>query len=170
MSLEENGDGEFEEFKTPDDVKKDLMICLKEELRSKFKSHDIPRNEKGYFTMEFLVDMHALIYKYKMAGHDMIGDAYFKERINILKLAEAEAVSADTAKSNELMQMYQQKLKNSDHRQLDYVDDLTNNIFDYFNIITKEYYLNIDRVQTDTDYTDMLKDAYKKIDEDEKKE
>jgi hypothetical protein len=106
----------------------------------------VPRNEKGQFTMEFLVDMHSLIYKYKLAGHDMIGDAFFKERIQILKEAEAAAVGSNTDGSNKLMELYQQKLKGSDHRQLDYVDDITTNIFDYFNIITKEYNLNIDRI------------------------
>lgn len=50
------------------------------------------------------------------------------------------------------------------------MDDITNTIFDYFNIITKEYYLNIDRVQKDTEYTEMLTDSYKKIDEDDIKE
>ena len=119
--------------------------------------------------MEFLVDMHSLIYKYKLAGHDMIGDAYFKERINILKEAEAAAVNTNTDGSNKLMELYQQKLKSSDHRQLDYVDNITTNIFDYFNIITKEYYLNIDRIQKDTEYSEMLNDSYKKIDEDERK-
>jgi len=53
--------------------------------------------------MEFLVDIHSLIYKYKLAGHDMIGDAFFKERISILKEAEAEAVGTNTNGSNKLM-------------------------------------------------------------------
>jgi len=30
--------------------------------------------------------------------------------------------------------------------------------------------LNIDRIQKDTEYSEMLNDSYKKIDEDEKKE
>lgn len=68
------------------------------------------------------------------------------------------------------MTLYQNKLKNSDHKQLDFTDEITLNIFDYFNIITKEYYLNIDRVQKDSEYSEMLKDAYKKIDDDDKKE
>tara|TARA_B110000285_G_C14915468_1_gene509991 strand:- start:479 stop:850 length:372 start_codon:yes stop_codon:yes gene_type:complete len=123
---------------------------LKNELKEKYKSHDIPRNEKGQFTMEFMVDMHTLIYKYKLCGHEMIGEAFFKERIMILKQAEAEAIGNDgqhdKGASNKLMELYQHKLKNSDHKQLDFVDDVTNTLFDYFNIITKEYYLNIDRV------------------------
>lgn len=85
VMLEENNNGEFEEFKSPDQVKKELVNCLKNELKLKFKSHDIPRDKDGKFTLEFLVDIHSLIYKYKLAGHDMIGDAFFKERISILK-------------------------------------------------------------------------------------
>jgi hypothetical protein len=33
MAEEEDGTGEFEEIKTPDDIKKDLINCLKSELR-----------------------------------------------------------------------------------------------------------------------------------------
>jgi len=33
MAEEEDGNGEFEDFKTPEDVKKDLVNCLKSELR-----------------------------------------------------------------------------------------------------------------------------------------
>ena len=96
--------------------------------------------------MEFLVDIHSLIYQYKLAGHDLIGEAFFRERVALLRQAEAEAVASNTEASNKLMAQYQQELKSSDHRQLDFVDNITNTIFDFFNIITKEYYLNIDRL------------------------
>lgn len=72
-----------------------MVNCLKNELKEKYKSHDIPRDGKGQFTMEFMVDMHTLIYKYKLCGHEMIGEAFFKERIMILKQAEAEAIGND---------------------------------------------------------------------------
>ena len=50
-------------------------------MRKKYKSHSVPRDEKGAFKKEFLVEMHALLYKFKMGGVEMINEANFRERV-----------------------------------------------------------------------------------------
>jgi hypothetical protein len=42
----------------------EVLMNLKRELRSKFSSEP-PRSEDGLLTLEFMVGMHTLLYKYK---------------------------------------------------------------------------------------------------------
>jgi hypothetical protein len=60
---------------------------LKKELRNDF-SNRIPRDDDGLPKKEFFVKMHALIYKYKKYGHELIGDVNTSERINLLEQIE----------------------------------------------------------------------------------
>jgi len=43
-------------------------------------------------------------------------------------------------------------------------------VFDYFNLIVKEYYLALDKWSTDVDYTNTIKAEYEKIDKELEKE
>ena len=56
------------------------------ELRQKF-SFDAPRQD-GILTKQFFIDIHALIYKYKKYGMEMISEANFQERICFLEECE----------------------------------------------------------------------------------
>ena len=37
-------------------------------------------------------------------------------------------------------------------------------VFDYFNLIVKEYYLSLDKWSSDMEYVKLIKDEYEKID------
>ena len=42
--------------------------------------------------------------------------------------------------------------------------ELQDNVFDYFNLIVKEYYMSLDKYGSDPDYVKIIKEEYAKID------
>ena len=47
----------------------------------------------------------------------------------------------------------------------EYTIQLQDHVFDYFNLIVKEYYMSLDKRGADNDYVKTIKEEYKKIDE-----
>jgi len=47
----------------------------------------------------------------------------------------------------------------------EYTIQLQDHVFDYFNLIVKEYYMSLDKWGADNDYVKTIKEEYKKIDE-----
>jgi len=84
---EDAGD-EFENLKSREELQDDLVRQLKKELREKYKSHVIPTDADGWFTREFMIEMHCIMYKFKVCGKDMIAEANFRERISLMEKAE----------------------------------------------------------------------------------
>ena len=64
-----------------------VMTQLKKELR---ENHPIivPRDQDGFPTKEFFLELHGLIYKYKLYGQDMIGEANTHRRLHVLEEIE----------------------------------------------------------------------------------
>ena len=47
----------------------------------------------------------------------------------------------------------------------EYTIKLQDHVFDYFNLIVKEYYMSLDKWGADSDYVKTIKEEYKKIDD-----
>ena len=84
FSEDEEADDVFVNLKSRKELQEDLISELKSELREKWKSHIIPTDKDGWFTKQFMIDMHCILYKFKTCGKDMIAEANFHERIKIL--------------------------------------------------------------------------------------
>jgi hypothetical protein len=52
------------------------------------------------------------------------------------------------------MKEYQELLKGEEKDNNEFTLEIQECVFDYFNLIVKEYYLNIDRMQGNPEYTD----------------
>lgn len=64
----------------------------------------------------------------------------------------------------DLRQKYESILKNEQNDIDGFVEKLQELIFDYFNMIKKEYYLTLDKQSSDLDYVKCVKEVYSKID------
>jgi hypothetical protein len=144
---------------------------LKKDLRSNFSFETPKDQEDGLLTREFFVRMHVLIYKYKKYGQDMLEEANFQQRINLLEqkdIIDQEGVNAspeDQAKGKEFQTEYTAILKSETKDMETYTINLQDHVFDYFNLIVKEYYMSLDKWGADNEYVKLIKEEYKKIDD-----
>jgi hypothetical protein len=119
------------------DVLKNALI---KELRE--RSHNAPKGADFTFTRDFMVYLFKLLFTYQTIGREVLKEQIFEQRINLLK-------------ANELTQ-YKEVLEK---RQEDFTkiqSEIKEIVFDYFNIITKEYELSYDKCRNDQEYQDKI--------------
>ena len=51
-----------------------------------------------------------------------------------------------------------------------YTIQLQDHVFDYFNLIVKEYYMSLDKWGADPEYVKIIREEYKKIDDEANEE
>ena len=56
------------------------------------------------------------------------------------------------------MKDYQELLKGEEKDNNEFTLEIQECVFDYFNLIVKEYYLNIDRMQGNAEYADEVRE------------
>ena len=89
-----------------------------------------------------------IIYKYKMYGREILSEANFRERI--VYLEEQEEMKRDgedktpegMARYKELQTLYDNCLKGESEDMAKFDLKVQDYVFDYFNLIIKEFYLN----------------------------
>ena len=89
--------------------------------------------------------MHTVIFKFKTFGKDMIAEANWRKRVGIMQQAE-EIKQENEKEYTRLMSEYQELLKGEEKDNNEFTLEIQECVFDYFNLIVKEYYLNIDRL------------------------
>jgi hypothetical protein len=48
----------------------------------------MPRDQNGWFTQKFMIDMHTVIFKFKTCGKEMIAEANWRKRVKMMQEAE----------------------------------------------------------------------------------
>ena len=142
---EEEAEEIFSNLKSRKELLEDLTNELKAELRENHKSHVIPTDKDGWFTEKFMIDVHSILYKFKVYGKDIISYCNFRERVKIMAEAEEAKTEGLDAEYTKLMKSYDEKLKGEEQGVNEFVMTMQDIVFDYFNLIVKEYYLNIDK-------------------------
>lgn len=120
------------------------------ELKRELETHniDLPKDSKGLINKEVFVNMQMIIYKYKMYGREILSEANFRERI--VYLEEQEEMKRDgedktpegMARYKELQTLYDNCLKGESEDMAKFDLKVQDYVFDYFNLIIKEFYLN----------------------------
>jgi len=83
-------------------------------------------------------------------------------------LIDQEGVNAspeDQETSKKLQTEYTDILKSETKDMEVYTIGLQDHVFDYFNLIVKEYYMSLDKWGADNEYVTLIKEEYKKIDD-----
>ena len=167
-------------YQTKEETVTQVLSQLKKDLKSSFE-FDQPREKDGFFTMNFFIKIHAMIYKYKKYGQEMIAEANSQERYQLLQKIEElkeqsgenvdkigmkpnPTMSEEAREIQKLQEEYNQVLKGENQDFDKFALSVQDLVFDYFNIIVKEYYLTLDKWCQDQDYVKQIKEEYKKID------
>lgn len=163
-------EGEANPTQSKEQTMKQVLAELKREL-TKFKI-DPPHGEDGLLTKDFMIKMHILLYKFKKYGQDMLGEANFHQRVYLMRQAEEYKAQGNQAESDAEMKKYDALLRGEREENDLFVQDLQETVFDYFNLIVKEYYMAIEKWGRDMEYVEAIKKKYEEIDkeieEDEK--
>jgi len=112
----------------------------------------------------FMVQLHTLLYKYKKYATEIIEDANTCQRVALMKQADDLTLIGDTANSKKVMVEYDVVLKGEERDLEEFTILMQDTVFDYFNIIVKEYYMAVDKWGQDKDYVSAVKLEYEKID------
>ena len=78
--------------------------------------------------------------------------------------SQAFAASADDPVTKQLKEKYHAILKGEKADIEAYSEKLEELMFDYFNMIKKEYYMALEKWASDDEYVKQIKDKYAKID------
>lgn len=149
---------------------KKILDEFRQELTELFPLEPPRSPTDGLFTKEFFVKFHVILYRYRKTGSEIISEANFQERIVYLR--QAEAILKENVDNNdelkatetELRKKYHEVLKGETEDLDKFVERLQEHLFDFFNMIRKEYYMSLDKWATDNDYVKQVKDEYAKVD------
>ena len=100
----------------------------------------------------------------------MLEEANFQQRIQLLEQKDAidqegaQASPEDQANGKKYQEQYTTLLKSETKDMEMYTIQLQDHVFDYFNLIVKEYYMSLDKWGADDEYVKSIKEEYKKID------
>lgn len=129
-----------------DIVKRELV----KELRQ--RSFDPPKDQDYTFPMEFMVYLYKQLYTYQTIAREVLKEQIFERRVTLLKEGKLEE--------------YKETLES---RQTDFTkiqSEIKEIVFDYFNIITKEYELSYEKWRADKDYQEQIAQIKTQVDED----
>lgn len=124
--------------------------------------------EDGLYQRDFFVNFHVTLYKYRKYGAEIVSEHNFRTRINFLRESEqaVEAgAGADDATVKELKEKYHAMLKGEKTDIEKYSEKLEEMMFDFFNMIKKEYYMSLDKWASESEYVTQIKEKYAKIDQ-----
>ena len=79
------------------------------------------------------------------------------------KAGEAPRATLDEL-AKELVNEYQETLRGETNALNNFTQQLQDYVFDYFNIIVKEYLMSLDKWGSDEDYVKQVKEGYGKVD------
>lgn len=117
------------------------MEQLKQELLNELSAKPIEpeKDAKDHFlTRDFMVYIFRLLYTYQTIGKEVVKEQHLERRIQCLKekdMAGYQAALEARTKDFQSVQM-----------------DMKDIVFDYFNIITKEYEIAYEKWKSDADY------------------
>ena len=151
--------------------REEIMKQFYEELKKELQKYKIELPRDGiYIKKDFFVTLHIIIYKYKKYGQELMSNANFRERIAFLEqkeeMKENQEDLTDEGKklSAELNEKYS-KLVQQENGELDqFTLKLQEFVFDYFNLINKDYHISLEQWNSDTEFVKLIKDEYEKID------
>ena len=152
--------------------KEQTMKVFFDELKKDLQQYkiEIPKDENGFIEKDFFVTLHMIIYKYKKYGQEMLMDVNFKERIVYLEQMEElkdnqEDQTEEGKKQSEECKAMYDKLSQQENGELDlFTMKLQEYVFDYFNLIVKQYYVSLENWKEDIGYIRLIKEEYEKID------
>ena len=138
-------------------------------VSEKFKVKDLSLADWG--RKEIILaehEMPGLMALRKKYGAEIISQHNFKARIELLRAQEQAANEGRGPQDpigKELKEKYQAILKGEKADNEKYIEKLQEMMFDYFNMIQKEYYMSLDKWAGDKDYVTQIKDKYALIDQ-----
>ena len=93
-------------------------------------------------TKEFLIELFRLLYTYQTIGREIVKEEILEKRVNHLRNKEMDKYDAIMDSRAKEFQNIQIEMKEV--------------VFDYFNIITKEYELAYEKWKEDQEYVDAI--------------
>lgn len=128
------------------------MELLKKELIKDLRQRPItaPKDADYTFTSEFMVYLYRQLYTYQTIGKEVLKEQIFEKRIALLKANEIPA--------------YQEVLDNRQKGFAEIQMEIKDIVFDYFNLITKEYEMSYEKCRSDTKYQDEIAEIKKQVD------
>lgn len=99
-----------------------------------------------------MVYLFKLLYTYQTIGKEIIKEKYFQKRIEILRLGKTTD--------------WKDSITERDAALIEISSEIKDIVFDYFNIITKEYELSYEKWKNDTTYGVEIKSIKDQIDND----
>jgi len=126
------------------------MARLRAELISELQQHPVkaPKDPKTFtFTKEFMVMIYRLLYTYEQIAKQLAQEEHFEKRVRLLQEGKGQEYRAMLETKNDVEMMAVREVKEM--------------IFDYFNIIQKEFELSYEKYKEDEEYqkkNDEIKD------------
>jgi hypothetical protein len=116
------------------------LTTLKNELIKELQLRDFrpDRNEDRTLSKDFMIYLYKILITYQTIGKEVVKDEYFSKRIEAFK-------------SNDVTQ-YERLVEERNKIILNINSEIKDIVFDYFNIIIKEYEMSYERVKNDEDY------------------
>lgn len=143
---------------------------MKQELVEKFPIEPPRSSKDGVYQKDFFLNFHVLLYKYRKYGRDIMSENNFNWRIKLLQEAEEMMKNNQTndpeikEQEGDVRKKYMAYIKEENIDADAYTQKLQELIFDYFNMIKKEYYMALDKYATDPDYVKEIKEEHEKVD------
>lgn len=103
------------------------------------------------FTREFMSTLFRLLYTYQTLAREIVKEQYFQMRLEHFKSKDVQAYKQSVEKRNAALAQAQTDIKDI--------------VFDYFNIISKEYELAIDKYKNDEEYKKLTQEVKSQVDE-----
>jgi hypothetical protein len=123
------------------------------ELHKELKTHPIQGPKDGfYFTKDFMVTLFRLMYTYQTIGAEVVKESCFSQRVEYLREGDRDN--------------YQQSILKNQKSGNEIKVEVRNIIFDYFNIIVKEYEFSYQRYCKEPDYTKQINAIQEEVDKD----
>ncbi len=118
--------------------------CLKRELLNELGKYPIepPKDQDYIMTKDFMITLFKILFTYQTIGREVVKEEILDRRIQHLRAGESdkwEAIIDSRAKEFQKVQM-----------------EMKDIVFDYFNIITKEYELAFEKWKDDPQYVDAI--------------
>eukprot|EP00347_Sterkiella_histriomuscorum_P018892 403343773 len=131
----------------------DDLVVLKKELIKELRQIPFngPKGDDYIYTQEFMVVLFKLMATYQTIAKEIAKENSFQQRIELLKAGDKKAYQDCILKRSELMTMLSVEIKDI--------------VFDYFNIITKEYEMAYEKYKMDEEYISKTDAIKKQVDE-----
>lgn len=121
------------------------------ELLNDLRQHSCEPKKEGYFfTKDFMILLFKIMYTYQTIGAEVVKEDLFERRIEALRTQDQKA--------------YTKLVLDSQTEQTEIKIEVKNIVFDYFNIIVKEYEIAYTRYNKDKDYIEEISRIQDEID------